>query len=160
MSPPAPLSSPLHHLGTLLPSTPHVHPCLWVSGLVFPSFPLPLLSPLPSSSIYSSSLTFPMKVSLCSFLKVIIIIKHYNCEYLLSNSRGLGNLPALYHVILSVIPWRLSQFHRWSPGLGKGKSVVKGRMTLEWEIWREGSNIRFLSCPWIANALKVKTHMI
>lgn len=94
------LLSPSHHLGALLPSTNPAHPCLCGSGLACLSFPLPLLFPLPSSPIYSSSLTFPMKVFLCRFFKIIVIMKHFNCEYLLSISSVLGNLFALYHLIL------------------------------------------------------------
>lgn len=104
---PWPPSSPLHQPGHC--STHPVHPCFCVSGLAFALFPLPVFFPLPSSPIYSPSPISSIKVPLCSFLKIIVIMKYFNCKYLLGNSSFLGNLLALYHLVLSVISRKLSQ---------------------------------------------------
>lgn len=104
--------------------------------LFSPLFPPPLLFPFGPSPIYSSSPTFSMEVSICSFLKIVIIMKQCNCECLLNDSSVLSNLLTLYRLILLAIPRRLYQTCRWSLGLGKCYLNSQGLRTLEWESQR------------------------
>lgn len=60
--------------------------------LLVPSFPPRLLFPIGLGPIYYSSPTFSMEVSICSYFKTVIIMKHYNYEYLLNNSSVISSL--------------------------------------------------------------------
>lgn len=93
---PAPLPSPLHQGWSPAPfNTPCVSPflCFWTCFSLISSIST-FSSSLRSYLFFKSYLFY--KVSLRSFLKILVIMKHCYCEYLLSNSSVLGYL---HHII-------------------------------------------------------------